>query len=64
MAIAPSAFDPVPQATAGIFSTRCECGWEAVHILPEEQDQRLAAIITHIESYHGALRPLLTVTSH
>ena len=57
--------DPVPGGpVAGIHTTRCECGWETVHILPEEADIRLSAILDHLREKHGLDYPVLTCTSH
>lgn len=44
--------DPVPQPVAGVMTTKCECGWEAVFIMPEEQVIVIASIFQHLKDGH------------
>jgi hypothetical protein len=57
--------DPVPTGlSAGIYTVGCECGWEAVFVLPEEQPHYEGAIFRHLAEIHGLELPMLTVTCH
>lgn len=57
--------DPVPRGPiSGAYTTRCQCGWEVVHILPEEMEQRIAAILVHLQTRHALDVPLLECTIH
>lgn len=46
-----------PQAFAGVINTQCECGWEIVSIVPEENDRRLALILIHLIQCHDLVMP-------
>lgn len=56
--------DPVPNGIACVMTTKCECGWEIVNILPEENDIRCGQIMHHLSTAHGIELPLFTCNIH
>lgn len=56
--------DPVPVSVAGIYTYLCECGWEAVFIVPEESQRLWLNVFNHFRDKHGINFPNVTVTQH
>ena len=56
--------DAVPRVTAGIRSIGCACGWEAVFLVPEEDNLVVVAILEHLGQKHGAEIPILWDVYH
>ena len=44
--------DPVPQIMAGIVTMKCECGWEMIFIMPEEQFVLTTRVLAHLRYAH------------
>lgn len=53
-----------PTGVAGIETISCECGWEIVLMVPEENFKREWMIFNHLSEKHGINFPLLTCTMH
>lgn len=56
--------DIFPTALAGVITTYCECGWEIVSIMPEENDRRLALILMHLIQCHDLKMPSINFYAH
>jgi hypothetical protein len=56
--------DPVPQAVAGLVSMKCECGWECVFLVPEEQIILMQVVFAHLQGEHHLLFPKLECFWH
>lgn len=54
----------MPEGFAGVVTTICECGWEIVSIVPEENDRRLALIFLHLINSHGLVIPMIQYYAH
>ncbi len=54
----------VPRVTAGIRSIRCECGWESVFLVPEEQDTMIVAMFEHLTKTHEVVLPKFSYVNH
>lgn len=49
-----------PQGVAGVLTTKCECGWEVVSIMPEEADVLFGLLFHHMQAAHGLKLPIFT----
>jgi len=55
--ISPAQIDSPPRAKGCVQTVKCECGWESVHVMPEEHERRLLAIFQHMRDAHGLTLP-------
>ena len=54
----------VPKVIGTIETVNCDCGWEAVFVLPEEADFKLSSIINHLVYRHKIKFPEITATTY
>jgi hypothetical protein len=51
-------------AVAGVLTSKCECGWEAVFVLPEEHMLMLQKVFEHLVVGHLLILPTITCEWH
>lgn len=53
-----------PDGFAGVVTTSCECGWEIVSVVPEENDRRMSLILIHLIQAHDLKMPTIQYYAH
>lgn len=54
----------VPAVIGGVMTVKCECGWEACFIQPEEHIWMMTIVFQHLQEKHEVVIPTICCYWH